>query len=759
MKKILTQINTSNLKKNKLWIICNVLSVLFMLYFIIQIVLPNRIYTFDNSQILTYEGYQTQTPIFNNISLSPGMYKAHVLYQADQDNCGFCSLTDYNVHPKALLAGYDMIYAHKNETDITFWLLESTDTIEFDMAMSNDGTIQIQGLTIEETNGLWTMLLTILLFFTVTLNALILFLEYDKLHPVNKAGKTAFLGVFIISMIASLPFFMDGIITGADLGYHLHRIEAIPSDLVRGVFPTRIASRWVYGQGYADPIFYCNTLLLFPALLRLLGFPLFISYQLFGVAINIATAWIAYYCFKKIFSDYRIGLFCSALYTLSVFRFYKFLIKGALGEGTAQTFFPLILLGFYETLGLSKDKKPSPNAWIHLMLGVAGIFQTHILSTEITVFISVLLCVIYIRQIFRKEIFCSLFKGVAGALILSAWFLVPFLDYYMTENVHIKYVSGRTIQSVGLYPGELMFLFIQTPKSGIEITEGMANKWTSGSNFLLFFGLLFFFALWFSNRLQEKNALTKFTKVCACISALLLLFTQQFFPWDALQKTGALSASLISSLQFPNRFLGWASCLMIFVMGYLFQYLLEHYKEIGYYVVLSITLFSTLSSIYMINATDLEFPRLILYTEESIGMGYISGGEYAIEGTDNTLQTYDIPRLSEYSRIENYQNKDLQITAHCTNLSDDPSYIDFPLSLYKGYQAKVINTSDKLPLSYGYNNQIRVTLPEGFDGDIEIKFVSPLYWRLAEFTSYLFLFIMLSRIIILRKGGKNEKHS
>ena len=76
----------------------------------------------------------------------------------------------------------------------------------------------------------------------------------------------------VISLVASIPYLCEYNITGADLTYHLQRIEGVKDGILGGQFPVRLEPRWVYDHGYANAIFYCNTFLYFPALLRLLGF-------------------------------------------------------------------------------------------------------------------------------------------------------------------------------------------------------------------------------------------------------------------------------------------------------------------------------------------------------------------------------------------------------------------------------------------------------------------------------------------------------
>lgn len=710
------------------------------LFCIVRILIPNRIYTYEGTErFFTGQDSNTSIPIFENLSLSPGMYHIKMDYTTNTDGSSICFAEDANVYTGALLVNYNFLYSNLSSTDYTIWLFEPTDTLTVSVNLSADGTLVTGDLTIVETNGLWTMLLTIILFFGICITGGIIFSVYQELYGVSVRSKRVFFCMIMIILMSSTPLLLDGLNFGADLGYHFHRIEAVSAGLTSGQFPTRIAPRWLYGQGYADPVFYCNLLLLFPGLLRLLGFPLTASYQIFAVGVNALTAWIAYYSFSRIFKDYKTGICCSALYTLSIFRIYKFIITGALGEGTAQIFLPLILLGLYEAFSVSEREKPVPNVWLHIALGYAGLFQTHVLTSEITILVTFVFCLAYIRKILNKAVFFTLLKGAAGAVLLSLWYLVPFVDYYLTQDVHIRHVSARTIQERGLYPGQLLSFFQKTPTNPTILNESMKEVWPSGGNMILTAGLVFFLILWYSGKLKDKSPLNRFTKVSAVFAAVLLVFSLQVFPWDRLQSLGSVAAALISSLQFPNRFLGWGTCLLIVVMGYCISNRQLYFGRLGSYLVFGIMLLAVGSACYLLEDTNINTPLLKVYEEEGMNFGYISGAEYLIQGTDEALLTFDRPSLSETVSICAYTNENLHIKAHCTNSGEEQGYVDMPILLYKGYRAWCTDSGERLEITYNSNNQMRVLLPAFFSGNIEIKFVSPAYWRGAEAVSLLML--------------------
>ncbi|MCM1056647.1 MAG: hypothetical protein NC517_03455 [Firmicutes bacterium] len=727
------------LVRRKSFICTAAVTLVLSLFCIVRILLPNHIYTFEEAGNLFSAENGGNIPVYENISLSPGVYRIQLSYTTDTDGRSFCQVEDGYVYPGGLLVNYDVLYSNLSVTDYTIWLFESTDTLTVSVRLEEGSTFVAGGLRIVETNGLWTMLLTIILFCGICIIGCMAFSVHQKQYGVSVRAKSVFFCLTTVVLLSSTPLLLDGVSMGADLGYHFHRIESVSAGVTSGQFPVRIAPRWLYGQGYAAPIFYCDLLLIFPALLRLLGFPLGISYQIFAVGVNALTAWVAYYSFSRIFRDHKIGICCSALYTLSTFRLYRFIMVGVLGESTAQIFLPLILLGLYEVFSVSEQEKLGRGVWLHIALGYAGLFQTHVLTSEITALVTFLFCLAYIRRVFRKDAFLTLLKGAGGAVLLSLWYLVPFVDYYLTQDVHIKYVSGRTIQERGLFLGQLLGLFYKMPENSALSGAGMTNSDPYGCSVILTAGLVLFLILWFSGRLKDKSPLTRFVKVSAVLSGILLLFSLQVFPWDRLQALGSLPASLISSLQVPYRFLGWGTCLLVTVMGYCFKERKHYLGKMGNHVVIGIMLLSVVSACYLLEGANKTIERPKVYTEEAIGFGYISGAEYVIQGTDDTLLTFDRPRPSDAVSISSYVKENLHITARCINSGSKQGYVDMPLLLYKGYQAYVVDSGERLDITYNQNNQLRVILPAFFSGKIEVKFVSPLYWRMAEAASLLTL--------------------
>lgn len=702
-------------------------------------------YTFE-------QGQATDVIVYENISLEPGVYRIGLQYETDKDYAGLCNVLLETDNPRAIFTNGEHLYAGLGSTGYQLWLLEATDDLQIMVSYGGEGSLSTKDLVIANTGQLWTIIAVLVMGLALAGMFLIIYIEYDKCYKVSQKTKMVIIFLALITLTASWAQLRNSLLGGADLTYHLQRIEGVKDALSTGQFPVRIEPEWLYNHGYADAIFYCNTFLYLPAFLRLAGFTVTISYNLFCIALNLATAWIAWYVFDRIFKDYRIGLMCSALYTLSFIRIYKLAIVGAVGEGSAITFLPLIFYGLYRIF--TEDAKPETykTAWLPVALGYAGVIQCHVLTCEITAFLTIVICLVCIRKVFCKPVFIALAKGGLGAAGLSLWYLIPFLDYYLTQNMHIRHVVGRTIQERGLYPAQLLLNSWSEDMETWLMEKGLEHVEPGCVGTLFLVAVMVFVVLWLCGSLRNlPKALHRTSKLSVVLACVLMLMSLRIFPWDRIQASSGLAASLVSSLQFPNRFLGWATVFLCVVFGVCVYIFCNHPKKIAYKIGAMLTVLSVATgSVYLIHHALQEQNRFMLHNEESMGCGYISGAEYLVEGTDQSLLTFAGPVTGEGVRAENYVKNGLKASFYCINEGTEESYVDLPILLYKGYHAYEANGRE-LAVQDGSNHLVRVAVPGSYEGEVFVQFESPWYWRIAELVTVITGVVVVADVLRSRK--------
>ena len=73
------------------------------------------------------------------------------------------------------------------------------------------------------------------------------------------------------------------------------------------------------------------------------------------------------------------GIVGSAIYTLSAYRIVDVHLRSAMGEFTAMSFIPLVILGIWR---IYYDEKEDITGWGCLGVGMTGISLSHLLSLE-----------------------------------------------------------------------------------------------------------------------------------------------------------------------------------------------------------------------------------------------------------------------------------------------------------------------------------------------------------------------------------------
>ena len=708
------------------------ISLLLSLLCVIRIAMPNREWNYAGSYEFVKGTPCPDQEVYEHISLGAGVYRLELSYESAGDTNAMCNVKDGTVYYGGLLCNGEHMYAALDHTSYDFWLFEPTEELSVTIDYSGQESLTTGNLRIVETNLLWTRYMTILL----AISALILWTLWYQKRDTQKEEKerrhVVIFGIGVIAFLASIPYLYDGMISGADLTYHLQRIEGVKDGLLTGQFPVRLEPRWVFDHGYANGLFYCNLLLYFPAFLRMAGFTVTESYLLYCIALNLATVVIAWYSFGKMFRDDVVGLACGGLYTLSIFRVYRLLGTGAVGEGSAFTFFPLVLYGIYLVFEGKKEEREFRNSWIVLGLGYAGLVQTHVLSCEIAALMTVLLCLVYLPKLFEKERFLKCVQGAFFALGLSLWYLVPFLDYYFTQDVKIRHASARTIQERGVTFVQELQTFWNFHDTAASTTERMQYTHPVGPGLFLIAGVFLLLLLLFLEVIPRgKETEKSFAIRSAGLGCLALWMATDMFPWDALQTTSQTAATLVSSLQFPYRFIGWGMTFLIVVVGYLLSFFRKNQKmfyRMGLVIVMTAV---ATSYVYLIDAEDESTGAIHLYNRESMGFGYISGEEYLIYGTDSSALSFAKPKADEGIGISEYEKKGLRATFFCENSSDTQGTVKLPILLYKGYQASG-DGGEPLEITDDGSHLLRVSVPAGYSGRITVKFTEPWYWRAAE---------------------------
>ena len=368
----------------------------------------------------------------------------------------------------------------------------------------------------------------------------------------------------LLTFLASLPLFTDFLLYGNDLQYQLLRIEALKDGLREAGILLWAKPNWIEPKGFSFAFFYGDTFLYIPALFRLAGVDVQMSYRIFLVLINVLTAFGSYAAFRKIFLDDAAGLLGSALYTMSIYRVFLLYAEAELGEVLALLFLPFVLAG--TCMVLRQKDGDSRYAWVWLSLGLSGILRSHILSFGITVLSVVVLAAIYFKRLNNTAAWRQIGLCAAAFLLWNLNYLYGILQYIRIGGFVVNPVSGVPIQERGVQIVQLFMGFYQAGGNYEFGTQGVSGAAPVGLGLVFlviimaFCYLVFVYGDFFEREEKKKGFAALGIGLCACFLGTLC------FPWDSILKWSGLTSSLVSMIQSPWHFLQ-AALLAFSVLG------------------------------------------------------------------------------------------------------------------------------------------------------------------------------------------------
>lgn len=605
--------------------------------------------------------------------------------------------------------------------DLTLTVTESPDAGQ---------TFTLQSVTLTE-QPVWrvTSLLGWLLLFAVAdLLLCLLFLGDGLRAPRCGWGVVLLLAGGIA--LASLPFFTDFLYTGHDLRFHCYRIWAAAQALADGQFPVRLFTDGFNGYGAATPQYYCDLFLYIPALLYNAFLPLQSCYQIYVLLVNTATMLVAYYSFARIGGHKLYGAVAAFGYTLCAYRLTNLLLRASVGEYTAMIFLPLVALGAW---AIARYERPEVRDWLPLGLGMAGIVQSHLLTTELAALFLALFWICNLQVMLRPERLKAAIKAVAVALGLTAWYLVPCLDALRSETIMISNVHPSPIQSTGVYLIQLLGLFGYAGGASAERTAGEMPL-TIGLAGCIVLMLALWCCLqrarWRGTKENTHRWLGLRGGFALCLLAMWLSTT--YFPWDWLaSKLPQKLVDLLLKPQFSWRYLAITAVLL------------------GVVTALALALADTASPRLARGASVAILVAAVLYT----GVFY---RDYAYnQGTVTMISTetmtdfpyeamgYDyLPAgvdLAMFDRVQATTESDGitalwrgQGTVQCENRGTEPAAVDLPVLAYRYYTAADAETGTSLTLTENEQHCLRLTLPAGYRGTVQVRYTPPMGWHVAE---------------------------
>ena len=575
-------------------------------------------------------------------------------------------------------------------------------------------------------------------------------------------------GIYILYIllifVTLIPIMNDFLIRGHDIYFHLMRIEGLARGLKCGQFPVKIQPVWYGDFGYAVSAFYGDLFVYAAAGLRLLGFSLQNAYKGYLILCNIGTVLISGYCFTGIFKNKYIGLFGSSLYSLAVYRFVNLYTRGALGEYTGMMLLPLLMYACCLLLNRERNLAKLKKGAVLLGAGMAGILQCHMLTAEIACMMLALIMLLFIRRVFHKEVIIAGIKAVGIAVGLSAWFLVPFLDYMLNGKFNINTVdnSELMIQRQGVFLSQVFALFDNAIGQSLDLSSGTEGDFAQGAGLglsaaLLAFAVIFLYEI-IKNRSEFKPEQWKMPLTAAFIGTVAIVMSTLYFPWDGICSLGSLFRYIVVKIQFPWRLTGIAtlalSLLWCSVISYIYLKSEKSGRKTAAVISISVVAVMLLSAAHFMTDLFDRGERIEVRCAADMDSYVGSGEEYLPVGTvPEELKKENLNNgdgiddgIINGIVISEYDKDGTNVALHCENSSDTDKVLEIPLLYYDGYKAIAADMQGdrhELNIYEGNNGVVSVVIPGHSAYNIQIGFYEKWYWRIAEIVSLITLIIII----------------
>lgn len=748
LKKILT-------RKNVLWAVA-LAEVLFVVCYGMAVVFgfSNReplAYTADDMQLL-YDNGETEAGNYADLSYADVKSVVTPAFR----------LRDGIYEIRASFAGHGIIRAglvydqSRNEKELfdneEFHVLPERGSFSFRVKIHEDSPVRLKiRLTGDAVDGDYIQLFDVRVapskltcVYRIFLAAALLLLAdlivlgyYRYYRRWDSRRQTVFLTLVFAAFLTSVPVFQEGLRTGKDVVFHLQRIDGIYRGILAGQFPVRIQPEWLYGHGYAASVFYGDIFLYFPAVLRMAGFTVEGACKCYLFAVNVATAAIAFYSFRRMTGDDLGGLSGSILYLGSPYRLdCMFHIK--MGRSGAMMFYPLVAVGFYLLFTEDVDSEEYKDIWKYLTLGFTGLLMTHMLSGLMVAVYATLACLVFVRRVFRKNTLLEIAKAAGCFIVLNLWFLVPFLDYMLHEKLKINAGLGDPVEEGTDYYA----LLEDFAQEGKDLFHLFADKNSLGYVLLLVIAIAVILM-----PLQKKKELLLTHVRWMLVWALFSLWVcMQSFPVAELAASSDLICRYFLLTQYQLRFMSMAVLFASCLGALLFTWYMRSEGRVDGRLVIGILLCMTVLQCdsyfqttderdVFLDAADLDFYKG--YNDKSFSIG---NGEYMPVGVDESLLTEAVAP-QEGVTVEDVEREYLTYRMRAVNPAAEDKEITLPILYYTGYRAFDMQTKAELYTYSGDNGCVAVRLPGNYEGQFEMRFCEAWYWRAAEVITLLALFV------------------
>ena len=570
----------------------------------------------------------------------------------------------------------------------------------------------------------------------------------------NKAeNKTAsvirFVLVTLSGMLPCIISFDNSLVHGYDMYFHLHRIEGIAEGLMTGQFPVRVYPNLLDGAGYPASIFYGDYFLYIPAFFRIMGFTVQAACNLYIVIVSMFAAFLGWYSFSQIFKNKWAPIVSVFLFQCMNMKMDDLYVSGAIGRHAAEAFMIPALCGYL--IILHKGREEHTKGELMLGLSVSGILLSHNITVFLVLLMLFVLTCFNIPALFKDRRIIGFIKAAAIALVTSAFWWIPFLDYSLTRDYGV---------SSNLLAGEGLHILAD------RLAPASLNPLNGYLGLLPVAGFASGIILMFACRRSLSKEKKYFVIICLIIFAVSAYISSIYCPWEKLADNISLFRTVGRVIQFPRRFAIISLLLSTYLGGIFIEEIPKEKKHLSASVAGAVIAVSAAAAlVYGVHLkNDSDYIHMYDRGSFSLYVGY--GFEESFYYPDIFYFPTGIDTDAFRGIIQKYVRD--------SGIPEDSIYMDFLNRTGMRFSATIVNSNESdydlfvpyvwcrdfvaydgdgnaLETYKGEGAKLMVRIPAGYSGKISVCFREKWYWRLSEVISLFgMIFIVVSKKVIRR---------
>ena len=185
---------------------------------------------------------------------------------------------------------------------------------------------------------------------------------------------------------------------------------------------------------------------------------------------------------------------------------------------------------------------------------------------------------------------------------------------------------------------------------------------------------------------------------------------------------------LLTTIQFPWRFLGIASLSLTLLAGII----LEN-EKIPEYFVPGLLISVLLMSVWFWGDLTNNSKTIYIYDTSGV-LPTWTGLEYLLDGSEREKIVAETEGVNMEKAESVFRSSNVLKVRCIAGFGEGPHLVTAPVYNYKGYHVTDMD-GNELIIQNGDQNRIMFEVPDGFEGIVTIAFRDPVYWRLSLIVS------------------------